>query len=142
MAKLSAELSLELVRATASGDQVAFSELYRLTSGKLYAIASRMLGNADAAARRCRKPTFAFGPSGPCNTSRSGLVGCARPYRGGDANSFTLEIGRRLLDIVPGTRLKMSHVDPVTGERTGLMQMAPGSVFPEHDHREARSVSY
>jgi RNA polymerase sigma-70 factor (ECF subfamily) len=49
MAKHSADLSLELVRATASGDQIAFAELYRLTSGKLYAIASRMLGNADAA---------------------------------------------------------------------------------------------
>jgi anti-sigma factor ChrR (cupin superfamily) len=30
----------------------------------------------------------------------------------------------------------MLHVDPTTGERTGLMRMAPGSVFPEHDHRE------
>jgi RNA polymerase sigma-70 factor (ECF subfamily) len=49
MSKLSADLSLELVRATAAGDQIAFAELYRLTSGRLYAIASRMLGNADAA---------------------------------------------------------------------------------------------
>jgi anti-sigma factor ChrR (cupin superfamily) len=40
------------------------------------------------------------------------------------------------LDIVPGIRLKMLHVDPLTGERTGLMRMEPGSAFPEHDHRE------
>jgi RNA polymerase sigma-70 factor (ECF subfamily) len=31
------------------GDQIAFAELYRLTSGKLYAIASRMLRRADTA---------------------------------------------------------------------------------------------
>jgi RNA polymerase sigma-70 factor, ECF subfamily len=43
------ELLLELLRATALGDQTAFAELYRITSGKLYAIASRMLRNADAA---------------------------------------------------------------------------------------------
>ena len=40
---------LELLRASALGDQVTFAELYRLTSGKLYAIASRMLRSADAA---------------------------------------------------------------------------------------------
>ena len=44
-----ADLPSELLRATASGDQIAFAELYRLTSGKLFAIASRMLRNADAA---------------------------------------------------------------------------------------------
>jgi RNA polymerase sigma-70 factor, ECF subfamily len=44
-----ADLLAELVRATALGDQVAFAELYRLTSGKLYAIALRMLANADSA---------------------------------------------------------------------------------------------
>jgi RNA polymerase sigma-70 factor (ECF subfamily) len=44
-----AHLLAELPRATAGADQVAFAELYRLTSGKLYAIASRMLANSDAA---------------------------------------------------------------------------------------------
>jgi RNA polymerase sigma-70 factor (ECF subfamily) len=44
-----ADLPSELLRATALGDQIAFAELYRLTSGKLYAIASRMLRSADAA---------------------------------------------------------------------------------------------
>ena len=44
-----ADLPSELLRATALGDQIAFAELYRLTSGKLFAIASRMLRNADAA---------------------------------------------------------------------------------------------
>jgi RNA polymerase sigma-70 factor (ECF subfamily) len=38
---------LELLRATALGDQIAFAELYRSTSAKLYAIASRMLRRAD-----------------------------------------------------------------------------------------------
>ncbi len=42
------ELLLELLRATALRDQIAF-ELYRITSGKLYAIASRMLRRADTA---------------------------------------------------------------------------------------------
>ena len=41
------------------------------------------------------------------------------------------------LDVAPGVRLKMLHVDPVTGERSGLMRMAPGSLVPEHDHPEA-----
>ncbi len=40
------------------------------------------------------------------------------------------------LDIAPGVQLKMLHVDPVTGERSGLMRMSPGSVVPEHDHPE------
>ena len=44
-----ADLPSELLRATALGDQIAFAELYRLTSAKLFAIASRMLRNADAA---------------------------------------------------------------------------------------------
>jgi RNA polymerase sigma-70 factor (ECF subfamily) len=44
-----ADLPSELLRATALGDQIAFAELYRLTSGKLFAIASRMLRNADTA---------------------------------------------------------------------------------------------
>ena len=44
-----ADLPSELLRATALRDQIAFAELYRLTSGKLFAIASRMLRNADAA---------------------------------------------------------------------------------------------
>jgi quercetin dioxygenase-like cupin family protein len=41
------------------------------------------------------------------------------------------------LDVALGARLKMLHVDPITGERTGLMRMASGSVIPEHDHPEA-----
>jgi RNA polymerase sigma-70 factor (ECF subfamily) len=49
MSKEPADLPPELLRATALGDQIAFAELYRLTSGKLYAIASRMLRSADAA---------------------------------------------------------------------------------------------
>ena len=40
---------LELLRASALGDQIAFAELYRATSSKLFAIASRMLGRADSA---------------------------------------------------------------------------------------------
>ncbi|MBV8133525.1 MAG: sigma-70 family RNA polymerase sigma factor [Alphaproteobacteria bacterium] len=44
-----ADLPSELLRATALGDQIAFAELYRLTNGKLLAIASRMLRDADAA---------------------------------------------------------------------------------------------
>jgi RNA polymerase sigma-70 factor, ECF subfamily len=44
-----ADLLAELLCATARGDQMAFAELYRLTSGKLYAIASRMLVNFDTA---------------------------------------------------------------------------------------------
>jgi RNA polymerase sigma-70 factor (ECF subfamily) len=39
----------ELIRATALGDQIAFAELYRSTSSKLYAIANRMLRGADSA---------------------------------------------------------------------------------------------
>jgi anti-sigma factor ChrR (cupin superfamily) len=38
------------------------------------------------------------------------------------------------LDVGPGAKVKMLHVDPVTGERTGLMRMEAGSVYPEHDH--------
>jgi quercetin dioxygenase-like cupin family protein len=41
------------------------------------------------------------------------------------------------LDVAPGARLKMLHVDPATGERTGLMRMGPGSIIPAHDHPEA-----
>jgi quercetin dioxygenase-like cupin family protein len=41
------------------------------------------------------------------------------------------------LAAAPGTTLKMLHVDPVTGERTGLMRMEPGSAYPEHDHPES-----
>jgi RNA polymerase sigma-70 factor (ECF subfamily) len=40
---------LELLRASALGDQIAFAELYRATSSRLFAIASRMLGRADSA---------------------------------------------------------------------------------------------
>jgi hypothetical protein len=40
---------LELLSASALDDQIAFAELYRLTSGRLYAIASRMPRSADAA---------------------------------------------------------------------------------------------
>jgi RNA polymerase sigma-70 factor (ECF subfamily) len=48
MSKEPGELPLELLRATALGDQIAFTELYRVTSAKLYTIATRMLGT-DAA---------------------------------------------------------------------------------------------
>ncbi len=44
-----ADLLAELLRATARADQIAFAELYRVTSGKLYAIASRMLADSDTA---------------------------------------------------------------------------------------------
>jgi anti-sigma factor ChrR (cupin superfamily) len=40
------------------------------------------------------------------------------------------------LELVPGVSVKMLHVDPVSGERTGLMRMEPGSALPEHDHAE------
>lgn len=38
------------------------------------------------------------------------------------------------LDVAPGTKLKMLHVDRVTGARTALMRMEPGCIYPEHDH--------
>jgi anti-sigma factor ChrR (cupin superfamily) len=41
------------------------------------------------------------------------------------------------LELTPGVQLKMLHVDPLTGDRTALMRMAPGSAFPEHDHTES-----
>jgi quercetin dioxygenase-like cupin family protein len=41
------------------------------------------------------------------------------------------------LDVAPGVKLKMLHVNPVTGERTGLMRMEPGSAISQHDHPEA-----
>ena len=44
-----ADLLAELLHATAARDQIAFAELYRLTSGKLYAIACRILANSDTA---------------------------------------------------------------------------------------------
>lgn len=44
------DLLAELLRAAAQRDQVAFAELYRLTSGKLYGVARRMFaGQADPA---------------------------------------------------------------------------------------------
>ena len=49
MSIVPADLPSELLRASALGDQIAFAELYRLTSGKLYAIASRMLRSTDGA---------------------------------------------------------------------------------------------
>jgi hypothetical protein len=45
------------------------------------------------------------------------------------------------LEVAPGTTLKMLHVDPVTGERTGLMRMDPGGVYPSTIIRSRRSVS-
>jgi RNA polymerase sigma-70 factor (ECF subfamily) len=45
------DLLSELLRAAAERDEVAFAELYRLTAGKLYAVARRMFGGqADPAA--------------------------------------------------------------------------------------------
>src|SRR5215469_12345553 len=38
------------------------------------------------------------------------------------------------LDVAPGVRLKLLHVNPVTGERTGLMRMEPGSAISKHNH--------
>jgi len=44
------DILAELLRAAAQRDQVAFAELYRLTSGKLYAVARRMFaGQSDPA---------------------------------------------------------------------------------------------
>ena len=48
MSRQPGDLLLEVLRATALGDQIAFAELYSITSAKLYAIATRMLGS-DAA---------------------------------------------------------------------------------------------
>ena len=45
MSRQPGDLLLEVLRATALGDQIAFAELYRITSAKLYAIATRMLGD-------------------------------------------------------------------------------------------------
>jgi RNA polymerase sigma-70 factor (ECF subfamily) len=45
------DLLVELLRAVAQRDQVAFAELYRLTSAQLYAVARRMfLGKTDPSA--------------------------------------------------------------------------------------------
>ncbi len=41
---------IELIRASALGDRLAFAELYRVTHRKLYAVTLRMLGNPDSAA--------------------------------------------------------------------------------------------
>jgi RNA polymerase sigma-70 factor, ECF subfamily len=50
------DLLAELLRATAQRDQVAFAELYRLTSGKLYAVARRMFaGQADPASEAAQE---------------------------------------------------------------------------------------
>ncbi len=50
MSEPTPDLLAELLRAAAERDQVAFAELYRLTSGKLYAVARRMFaGQADPA---------------------------------------------------------------------------------------------
>ena len=40
------------------------------------------------------------------------------------------------LDIAPGARMKLLHVDPTTGERTALLRMEPGSSCPAHDHAQ------
>jgi len=40
------------------------------------------------------------------------------------------------LDIAPGARMKLLHVDPTTGERTALLRMEPGSSCPAHDHEQ------
>jgi len=40
------------------------------------------------------------------------------------------------LDVAPGVRLKLLHVNPVTGERTGLMRMEPGSAISNHPQTE------
>jgi len=52
MSKQPGDLLLELLPATALGDQIAFAELYRITSAKFYAIATRMLGSPDAVPQR------------------------------------------------------------------------------------------
>jgi len=50
------DLLAELLRAAAQRDQVAFAELYRLTSGKLFAVARRMFaGQADPLPKPRRK---------------------------------------------------------------------------------------
>lgn len=38
------------------------------------------------------------------------------------------------LDLAPGSRMKLLYVNPVTNERSALLRMEPGSVFPAHDH--------
>jgi hypothetical protein len=47
--RIGADLPSELLRATALGDQIAFAELYRFDEQQLFASASRMLRNLDAA---------------------------------------------------------------------------------------------
>lgn len=64
--------------------------------------------------------------------------GAIRQRIGGGAPSISRRQSEGVwLEVAPGTTLKMLHVDPVTGERTGLMRMEPGSVYPEHDHPES-----
>ncbi len=43
------DLYVELLRATAEKDDIAFAELYRQTSGRLYGIANRLMRDADLA---------------------------------------------------------------------------------------------
>lgn len=43
------DIHAELLRATAAGDGVAFAELYRRTSGRLHAVARRLLRSPDLA---------------------------------------------------------------------------------------------
>ena len=38
------------------------------------------------------------------------------------------------LDFEPGSQIRWLHVDPITGERTAMLRMAPGSACSEHPH--------
>jgi RNA polymerase sigma-70 factor, ECF subfamily len=50
------DLLAELLRAAVAGDRVAFAELYRLTSSRLYAVARRMFaGQADPASEAAQE---------------------------------------------------------------------------------------
>ena len=41
------------------------------------------------------------------------------------------------MTLAPGVRMRLLHVEPVTGERSAILTMEAGSEAPAHDHAEA-----
>lgn len=40
------------------------------------------------------------------------------------------------LQLLPGVRMRLLHVEPVSGARSAIMRMDPGAEVPAHDHPE------